>query len=135
MTARAEVLFANQVFYEAFRARDLATMDQLWAREAAVACIHPGWQALTTREAVMASWRDILGNPEAPAISCRNAEAFVTGETALVICYEAIGEGVLVATNLFVYEAGSWKLIHHHAGPCDLSPAALDEEDAPGPVQ
>ena len=34
MTEVAAVLFVNDAFYEAFRARDIETMEQLWAREA-----------------------------------------------------------------------------------------------------
>ena len=135
MSTSAAVLFANAAFYEAFRSRDLATMDQLWAREAPVACIHPGWRALTGREEVMESWEGILANPESPEITCRNAEAFVAGESAYVVCYEVVGRSVLVATNLFVAEEGQWRLIHHQAGPCDLPLDALDEAPEPGPMQ
>ena len=42
MSQEAAVLFANEVFYEAFKARDLATMELLWAEGLPVACIHPG---------------------------------------------------------------------------------------------
>jgi ketosteroid isomerase-like protein len=129
MTERAAVLFVNQAFYEAFRARDMETIDQLWAREAPVACIHPGWRALTTRTEVMDSWRDILASEGVPDIACRGAQAFLAGEHAIVICYEVIGGGVLVATNIFRKEAGSWRMMHHQAGPCDLPTQALDDDE------
>lgn len=135
MSESATVLFVNEAFYEAFRGRDLATMHDLWAREAPVACIHPGWQALTDRDEIMESWRAILGNPGSPRILCRNAEAFVLGPVAFVLCYEVIGEDVLVATNLFVQEGGSWKLAHHQAGPCNAPPDLSEEEPTPGAVQ
>ena len=64
MSDTAELLFANEAFYHVFRSRDLAAMEALWARRAPIACVHPGWQALITREAVMASWSDILSNPK-----------------------------------------------------------------------
>ena len=35
------VLAANQAFYAAFARRDTAAMDDLWARETRVACLHP----------------------------------------------------------------------------------------------
>ena len=135
MSQHASVLFVNEAFYEAFRDRDLDTMEQLWARRGPVACIHPGWQALTEREEILSSWRAILENPDAPAVHCRNAEAFVAGESAYVVCYEVVGRSVLVATNLFVAEEGQWRLIHHQAGPCDLPLDALDEAPEPGPMQ
>jgi ketosteroid isomerase-like protein len=132
MSQAAAVLFVNEAFYAAFRDRDFATLEALWARGAPVACIHPGWQALDDREEIMESWEAILGNPDSPRIQCRNAEAFVLGESAFVICYEVLGEAVLVATNVFVREEGSWKLVHHQAGPCNAPPGLEDEEAEPG---
>ena len=75
MSDTAELLFANEAFYHVFRSRDLAAMEDLWAKRAPVICVHPGWQALTTRDAVMESWRGILTNPEAPSVDCRAAHA------------------------------------------------------------
>ncbi|MDX1423604.1 MAG: nuclear transport factor 2 family protein, partial [Kiloniellales bacterium] len=52
MSQAAAVLFVNEAFYAAFRDRDFATLEALWARRAPVACIHPGWQALDDREEI-----------------------------------------------------------------------------------
>ncbi len=136
MSQRAAVLFVNEAFYAAFRERDFATMEDLWARRAPVACIHPGWQALDDRAEIMECWQAILANPGSPGIQCRNAEAFVLGEAAFVVCYEVLGDSVLVATNIFVQEAGAWKLAHHQAGPCNAPPdLAEDEEPGSGQLQ
>jgi ketosteroid isomerase-like protein len=140
MAERARLLFANEAFYEAFRNRDLMAMEALWARQAPVACIHPGWDRLSGREAVIASWRGIFANPGAPQVVCRGAQAHLLGESGggeggYVLCYEVIGPGVQVATNVFVREAGSWKMVHHQAGPCGLVPAALPAEPEPPSVQ
>ena len=129
MSESASVLFVNEAFYDAFRTRDGETMEQLWAQETPVACIHPGWRALTTREDVMESWQEILESDSAPEIDCRGAKAFVAGDSAFVVCYEVIGSTVLVATNLFHQEQGAWRLVHHQAGPCDLSAGELREEE------
>ena len=134
MNELAAVLFVNETFYEAFKSRDMDTMDNLWARETSVACIHPGWRALTTRDDVMESWRDILASDGVPDVSCRGAKAFMSGETAFVICYEVIGGGVLVATNLFRKENGAWRIIHHQAGPCDLPSTELADESYEEPA-
>ena len=53
MTDHDAVLAANLEFYRAFTVRDVAAMDTLWARRAPVACLHPGWTALTDREAII----------------------------------------------------------------------------------
>jgi ketosteroid isomerase-like protein len=113
----AEVLAANQEFYRAFSARDLAAMDALWSQRVPVACVHPGWDALRGRSEVMASFRAILSNPASPPISSAGATACVLGDTAYVVCSEAIEGDALVATNVFTREDGGWKLVHHHAGP------------------
>ena len=117
------VLAANAAFYRAFATRDVAAMEALWARETPVACIHPGWQVLNGRENVMASWRGILAGVP-PAIECAQAIARVAGSAAFVVCTEILEAGELVATNLFVREAGDWKMAHHHAGP-----VATDADD------
>jgi len=110
------VLAANLEFYRAFTARDLVAMEALWARQSPVACIHPGWPALTERDAVMDSWHNILANPEAPRIACYDERVQLYGDVALVICEEELDGGTLIASNLFVREDGAWRLIHHQAG-------------------
>jgi ketosteroid isomerase-like protein len=116
MTDSDAVLAANLEFYRAFGARDLAAMEALWARRAAVACVHPGWPALTDRDAVMESWHGILANPAAPRITCFDEQVMLYGDVALVICEEELDGGTLVASNLFVREEGAWRLAHHQAG-------------------
>jgi ketosteroid isomerase-like protein len=124
----AEVLSSNRAFYAAFRNRDLGRMEDLWAREAQVACVHPGWQPIRGRQQVMASWRAILGQSNTPDIDCEGATASIFGDTALVLCEEALEEGRLVATNLFVREAGEWRICHHQAGP--LAQSQSDDSDS-----
>jgi ketosteroid isomerase-like protein len=120
------VIAANADFYRAFSERDLETMDALWAHESPVVCIHPGWNPLHTRDAVMKSWADILGNAGAPAISTDNATAVVQGNMAFVVCDELLQRAVLAATNVFVREDGAWKICHHHAAPVAQPAQARD---------
>ena len=116
MTDSDAVLAANLEFYRAFATRDLQAMDALWARQAPVACIHPGWPALADRDAIIESWRGILSSPESPRIVCYDERVFLYGDTALVVCEEELGSGTLVASNLFVREAEGWRIAHHQAG-------------------
>ena len=111
------VLSANLEFYRAFTKRDMAAMERLWAAEAPVVCIHPGWTALTGRAAVLQSWRDILANPESPHAMCHDDRAFLYGDVAIVLCEEELDTGHLAATNIFVRESGQWRMVHHQAGP------------------
>ena len=124
-----DVLAANAAFYEAFRGEDLAAMDALWARTAPVACVHPGWPPLVGREQVMESWRGIL-TAGAPPIRAESPRVLQLGDVAYVICYEVVPGGRLVATNVFVREDGSWRMVHHHAGPVQLE---RDDDDEPPP--
>lgn len=135
MSASAEVLFANETFYHLFRIRDLEGMADFWAERTSVTCIHPGWHALRSRDEVMESWEGILSNPDSPRVSCRGARAHMNGDMGVVVCYEMIGDSVLVATNIFAREDGAWKIVHHQAGPCNLPPAELEEEPEPDRVQ
>jgi len=135
MPEHADILFANEAFYLAFQTKNLDAMEDLWAREAPVACTHPGWPSLDGREQVMQSWAAILANPETRGVEMRGAKAHHCGETAFVTCYEMIGDSLLAATNVFVREGGAWKLVHHQAGPCNVPPTDLPEEEEGGRLQ
>ena len=135
MTAEREaILFANDALYGAFAHGDLAAMEALWANEAPVAVIHPGWQALIGRKRVMESWQAILEGPNPPDITCHGASAHICGEVAYVLCYERVGGGFLIATNLFMREDGAWRMIHHQAGPTSITELPENDEPVSGAV-
>lgn len=127
MSDEVAVRFANEAFYVAFASRDLDAMEAVWVRNVSVTCIHPGWNPLSGRDAVMDSWAAILNNRNAPDIECRNAKAHVLGDRAYVICHEVLSEAFLVATNIFVRADDGWKMVHHQAG---VAPPP-DEDDEP----
>ena len=116
MTDSDAVLAANLEFYRAFTARDRAAMNALWARRAPVACLHPGWTALTDRDAIIQSWEGILSSPDAPRIACFDEQLLLYGDVALVLCEEELDGGTLAASNVFIREDGEWRIAHHHAG-------------------
>ncbi len=117
----AELLIANETFYEAFAMGDVAQMDALWAERVRVTCIHPAQDVLTGRDEVMRSWRGILGTGDAQGFHCERPQATLMGDTGIVVCLECFGEARLLATNVFVREDGRWHMVHHQAGP--LPPA------------
>lgn len=127
MRDRQATLFANEAFYQAFTDGDIVAMDAVWAHDAPVACIHPGWEPLSGRDRIMESWQAILGNENRPAIHSHAAKVYLYGEVAFVICYEEINNEFLVATNVFVRENGGWRMVHHQAGP--TAPPMLDEPE------
>jgi ketosteroid isomerase-like protein len=134
MSQEAAVLFANEAFYLAFVTRDLKGMDEIWSKDAPVACVHPGWRPLYGREEIMESWVTILGNPAAPHVDFLKGRAFVYGDMAFVLGYEVMREGVLAATNTFVLEGTTWRLVHHHASPVSDSPDFDHPPPARGPL-
>lgn len=125
------ILFANEAFYRAFADRDMQAMGEMWAGNAPLSCIHPGWGLLEGSEDVLQSWQAILTNPGAPDIQCHSARAHMQGEMGYVICYEEIDGNFLIATNIFVHEGRRWRLVHHQAGPTAEGPPA-DDEDGEG---
>ena len=116
--AEGAALAANEAFYRALGAADAGAMDAIWARRAPVTCLHPGWSLLSGREAVLASWAGILGNPNQPRIVGGGASVALLGDgAALVLCREVVSGAPLYATNVFVREDGAWRLVHHQSGP------------------
>jgi ketosteroid isomerase-like protein len=154
MNVLAELLEANARFYAAFNAHDLTALAALWDDGGPVACVHPGWRALTNRREILESWRAIFEGGGPTKIECRAPEAFVLGShgegaaagpgqpasghagaQGMVVCYEAIGDALLVATNLFRRTDAGWRLVHHHAGPCNEPPAEATTTPARGSLQ
>jgi ketosteroid isomerase-like protein len=113
--AKRQVLAANDAFYKAMREGDYAAMERLWAERRTVTCTHPDWHMLVGREAVMESWRVILTEHEPPEIWPTEAQAIVTGSTAMVLCTERIGGLELVASNGFVREGARWRILNHQS--------------------
>ncbi len=128
MDDQERVLAANAEFYQAFAAGDVEAMDAIWSQGEDLTCIHPGWQALVDRKSVMESWHAILADP--PRVRCVGARAFVNATSAHVICYEGLGESMLVATNIFRREEGVWRVIHHQAGPTRTVQEAAPPRDS-----
>jgi hypothetical protein len=92
-------------------------MDALWAREAAVACIHPLGELLTARDDIMETWRGILHNPAQPRVVGASEQVTLIGDLAFVVGREFVAGSAIVVTNIFVREHGAWRMAHHHSSP------------------
>jgi uncharacterized protein (TIGR02246 family) len=124
-----EIRAANEAFYRALEALDLAAMERVWAHEPWVRCIHPGWDVLVGWEHVRESWARIFAHT--PWIRVMPTEVSVRRfeGLAVVACAENItaahegdvGVAVAQATNLFVRAEGGWRMIHHHASPAPVT--------------
>jgi len=109
------VLAANAEFYRAFRESDIPAMEKVWGEKGTITVIHPGWNPLNGRDAVLESWRRILENPESPKIEFRNAKVEFREGMAMVTCEELLPGGSIKALNIFRLEDGAWKMVFHGA--------------------
>lgn len=122
-------LFANEAFYAAFREGDYRAMAALWAVEARQCCMHPVWEPLFGREAIMASWKEVLRNP--PQVESVNPYVILGHSMATVLCYEQVDRNFLAATNVYIMEGGRPRMVHHQAAATRGRPIV---EKRTGPV-
>lgn len=113
-----EVRAVNRRFYDAFEARDLNAMSDLWEHHDGVVCTHPGWRTLRGWAAVSASWFALFGNPGAMQFILTEEHVTVVGEVAWVTVDENLiagdGGATVAALNLFRRTDGTWRMVAHH---------------------
>lgn len=112
------MLRVNRSFYDAFEARDLDAMSEVWEHSDRVVCTHPGWQTLRGWGAVSASWFALFGGPQELQFILTNDSVAVEGDTAWVSIDEnllggAVG-GTVAALNVFVFDGERWRMVAHH---------------------
>lgn len=115
MNYSEEILAANTLFYQAFTQGNYQMMDNLWARNSDVSCIHPGWPALTERETIMGSWKAVLEDPPQTRFAVDTVQ--MHGTSAIVIGIEFIEDVMLATTNFFIREDGEWRMSLHQSSP------------------
>jgi ketosteroid isomerase-like protein len=115
---------ANQAFYAAASARDMAQMDVVWAHEPYVRAIHPtnvhidtGWEAVRAGfQTLFERYAEISVSMPQPHLRVGDTVAWVTGEEQFK-ARRSSGETVsatLMGTNVFEKSAGDWLMVHHH---------------------
>ena len=118
----AAVLAANQAFYDAFEARSLDGMDDVWVHSDEVVCTHPGWKPLVGWDAVRASWASLLQNEEHLQFIVTELEVVLRTDMAMVRASENLlagGQmrGSVATINVFVLDDGRWRMLAHHGSP------------------
>lgn len=120
------VLAVNRRYYEAFEARDLDAMSDLWERSDRVTCTHPGWVTLEGWGAVAASFFALFQGGAQLQFVLTRERATVVGAAAWVSVDEnLLGDqgGVTVsALNLFVRTGGAWRMVCHHGSVVQAGP-------------
>ena len=112
---------ANRAYYEAFEARDLDAMSDVWDHGDDVVCTHPGWKTLHGWGAVAGSWFALFGGPQQLQFILTDERVRVSGEVAWVtvdenLISDRVGATV-AAVNMFRRVGGRWRMILHHGSP------------------
>ena len=108
-------------FYDAFRNLDIEQMQQVWLDSLDISCIHPGGELLRGMEAIMNSWRGIFRDSTPPQVSHRLIQASADKRLAVHTVEENVSAGngsrqaVILATNVYGFVNGGWKMLAHHA--------------------
>jgi len=117
----AAVRSAHRAFYDAFEARDLDAMSEVWEHSDRVVCTHPGWRTLRGWGAVSGSWFALFGGPNPLQFILTDEVVAVDGDIAWVTVDEnLIGQeigGTVAALNVFHRHEGRWRLVAHHGSP------------------
>jgi len=116
---------ANQRFYAAFESLDLGEMEEVWAHDDAVQCVHPGWDLMLGWEEVRERWARVFANARRIRIALSSVWIRVEGDVGWVACTEHVTtafvegfeEATVQATNIFIRHDGEWFLVSHHASP------------------
>lgn len=134
-----QVLDLHADFYAAFERADFDAMQDVWADDDGVVCVHPAATPIRGRRGVMRSWLALMANAPYIQFFLTDVQAFVVGEVASVTCTENVlsagadtpvgvfAGGSAAATNVFRRTPQGWRLWIHHASPVISAP---DDDEA-----
>lgn len=118
LDAPRDVLVANRRFYEAFEARNMDAMSDLWERSDRSTCTHPGWATLRGWGPIAASFFALFQGPRQMQFVLTEERAHVVGDLAWVSVDENLlgdqGGATIAALNIFARIDGSWRVVCHH---------------------
>lgn len=120
-----EVVLANEGFYRAFESLNIREMEQVWATDRAVKCVHPGWELRSGWPDVRDSWVSIFNNTRKIKFEVSQVDTVINQAFAWVTCTEHVtavmdGEAQtfqILATNLYLKRESRWLMVHHHGSP------------------
>ena len=128
-----DLLTANRAFYEAFEARDLEAMSDVWEHSDRVSCTHPGWRRLHGWGAVSGSFLALFQGSQRLQFILTDVHVEHEGDMAWValdenILSEQIG-GTVSTINLFTRVSDDrWRMVAHHASPVASGGTESDAE-------
>ena len=117
---------ANQAFYSAFSARDVAAMQKVWSSNADIQNIGPtnksvtvGWDKMGKGfEGLFDTFPELNASME-PQIKIVGVVAWATGIEQVQRKDKAgvSSSARNLVTNIFQNQDGHWLMVHHHASP------------------
>ncbi len=120
---------AEEAFYAAFAANDLAAMMQVWASGPDIVCIHPGGPRLEGPDDIRRSWAAILDPGVHRQFARRGLKVLGAGAERIHLLEENIsvpGTAMVappvLATNIYQCLEGRWFMVLHHGS---VTPTAL----------
>ncbi|HEX6336249.1 MAG TPA: nuclear transport factor 2 family protein [Jiangellaceae bacterium] len=126
-TTESDLLAANSAFYEALEQGDLDALTALWVDGDEAVCVHPGLPPIHGAKAVMRSWAAILASTPYLQFVLTDTQARRLGDVGVISCTENLlsapegmpetmfAGGRAVASNVFCYLDGRWRMWVHHA--------------------
>ena len=96
-------------------------MGRVWLDSPETSCIHPGGALLQGSRAVLASWAEIFRDAQPPRVQHRVLQTSLDRELAVHTVEENVSSGagkrraVILATNVYRYSDGGWRMLAHHA--------------------
>ncbi|PID61084.1 MAG: hypothetical protein CSB44_08435 [Gammaproteobacteria bacterium] len=124
---------AEHAFYDAIERGDMAVMDSVWSKSENIVCIHPGSTRIVGRSDVMQSFRQLFADSPEFAFTIVDTLETGTDELAIHLVREEVTIddqliSVMVSTNIYLFEQGSWRMMLHHSSPEPDYMADLDDD-------
>ena len=134
MSTEDEVRKASEQFYAALNRMlngDAGPLADIWSHSAAVTTMHPIGAREVGWDKVGKAWEQVAKLASGGQVKLSDQLIEVAGDMAYEVGIEQGqakfgGQQVFIdvrVTNIYRREAGTWKIIHHHA---DISPAMVD---------
>lgn len=128
---------ANQAFYTALSARDVAAMQKVWSSDPGTGNLGPGGKAFTVGwDAMNKGFARLFDSLAELNVTMAEPRIKIVGPVAWVSGVEqaqrkdktgATSSGTNLTTNIFQKQDGRWLMVHHHASIMPQSTlAALD---------
>ena len=116
---------ANEAFYAALSARDVAAIQKVWSSDADIQNIGPrskmidsGWEAhKSSYDRTFDAFPELKVSMPEPRIKVNGSTAWVSGlehAERKTKTGERV-KGSNLGTSIFVKQAGKWRMVYHHA--------------------